>query len=205
MNPIVPSDISSVVYSWIGPSINSSNQSSLSLSNLCPGSYTLVATVNGNCFSTRNVIVSSLSNPTFSASITTDVCNSCNNSINVSTASVNSILWNNSGIIGMNPANLCAGVYSGVITSPNGCSVSINANVVIPTPTNYQSLSTAGTQNVNASNQTYNTIYVQPNTFLSLTTSVGTYGTVCSIIEVRKMLNCIYLVNLDFGQEQKLL
>ena len=169
-----------VVYTWSGPSINSSNQNSLSLSNLCAGTYTLTAMVNGACPYSQTYIVSSSPNPTASAIVTTDLCSGgCGNSILVTTNNPsNTISWIG-GLTGFNPTNVCGGQYTATVTSTQGCSVTLAVPVSSSTPANASITNTTPWSQVTAS---YNNISIGSTGYLTI--SGNSVITVTGIITV---------------------
>jgi hypothetical protein len=169
-----------VVYSWTGPGINSSNQNSLTLSNLCAGSYTLTAMVNEACPYSQTYIVSSSPNPTASAIVTTDLCSGgCGNSILVTTNNPsNTISWTG-GLTGFNPTNVCGGQYTATVTSIQGCSVTLTVPVSSSTPNNESITNTTPWSQVTAS---YNNISIGSTGYLTI--SGNSVITVTGIITV---------------------
>ena len=173
-----------VVYTWTGPSINTSNQNSLSLSNLCAGTYTLTAVVNGVCTYSQSYSVTSSPPPTASSVVNTDFCSEgCGNSILVTTNNPNNTISWTGGLTGFNPTNVCGGQYTATITSPQGC-VSTPLVVVVNTlPTTSITVNT--TQTIDASNLSYNTITITSTGYLTITTSNNSSCLIGTMIDVQ--------------------
>lgn len=173
-----------VVYTWTGPSINSSNQNSLILSNLCAGTYTLTAVVNGTCSYSQNYNVTITPAPTASAVVNTNFCpGSCDNSILMTSNDPNNTISWTGGLSGFNPTNVCTGEYTAIVTSPQGC---VSAPVVVSVnslPTNNITISSI--QTIDASNLTFNIITITSTGYLTITTSNNSSCLIGTMIEVQ--------------------
>lgn len=155
-----------VVYAWTGPSINTSNQNSLSLSSLCAGTYTLTAVVNGACTYSQSYTVTSSPPPTASAVVNTDFCSGgCGNSIIVTTNNPNNTISWTGGLTGFNPTNVCGGQYTATITSIQGCSVTLTVPVSSSTPDDESITNTTPWNQVTAS---YNNISIGSTGYLTI-------------------------------------
>ncbi|MFY7885490.1 MAG: hypothetical protein ACOVOV_11685, partial [Dolichospermum sp.] len=173
-----------VTYSWTGPSINSGNQNLINLTNLCAGTYTVTATINGVCTRTQSFTITSAPSPTASATTNIDLCSAtgCNNSVLVTTNSPNNTISWVGNVSGFNPTNLCPGSYTATVTSPQGCSVQVPVTINFTAGPN---LTVSNTQTVNMNVQDYNSITVQSGGYLSINTTGANTGTIGSMILVQ--------------------
>ncbi|MFN5635850.1 MAG: gliding motility-associated C-terminal domain-containing protein, partial [Flavobacteriales bacterium] len=173
-------------YLWInGPT-------SANVSNLAPGTYSVVVTDANGCTASANVTITE---PTpLAGNITsTDVtCNGLNNGTASVTASGGSApytyLWNNNAT-STTVSNLSPGNYTVTVTDANGCTASANVNITEPTILGASSTSTDvtcnglnnGTASVTASGGTAPYTYLWSNGPTSANVSnlaPGTYSVV---------------------------
>lgn len=114
-----------------------------SISNVCPGNYSVTITDSRNCTFSANYNLPSLVSITSSTMITDNICfNNCNG-----TALATSLAgglppysFNWSDPLGQSTpqaVGLCNGSYSVIITDANGCSNVILADITSPTPVNF--------------------------------------------------------------------
>lgn len=116
-----------------------------SISNLCPGTYSLeVTTATGCSVIQTSTIAPGQANPTLTLTTINETCvNACDGSINSTVSNgqaSDTYLWSN-GATTANLTNVCPGPYTLVLTTTNGCTVTQTATVV------------AGQANANASIQ----------------------------------------------------
>jgi hypothetical protein len=171
--PVVSAE-ASVVYTWTGPGINAGNQNALSLTNLCAGSYTITAFVNGLCSYSQTYIVTSNPHPIVSSSIDYDLCaTTCNGSILVTSSIPNSTISWTGGLTGFNPTGVCAGTYSATVTGPNLCPAEAIQVTIVSQPLQTLNVNTSSTWNTN---NEYDNITLGTNALLTLSgnTSVHT-------------------------------
>ncbi len=121
ISPVVSAP-ANVVYTWTGPSINTGNQNSFSLTNLCTGTYTITALVNGICQYSQTFIVPANPLPTLSVTQEINDCaTGCNTSILVTSSIPNGTISWTGGLSGFNPTGVCAGTYTATVNTPSPC------------------------------------------------------------------------------------
>ncbi len=168
-----------VNYSWTGPSINAGNQNSLSLTNLCAGTYTITALINGVCPYTQTFNVIANSPPIVSATVDYDFCaTSCNGTISVVSSVPNSTISWSGGLLGFNPSGVCAGTYSATVVGPNLCAATPIQVTIVSQP--LQTINVNTSQTWGTSNE-YDNINVSNNALLTIsgtTTVITVNGTI---------------------------
>jgi hypothetical protein len=152
LNPNLSDDNASVTYFWTGPSVTTSNQNNENLTNLSIGTYTVTATINGDCTESDTFTITSVSAPTVSSSIDYDFCaTTCNGSILVTSSIPNSTISWTGGLSGFNPTGVCAGTYTATVTGPNQCPAPQITVSIVSQPLQTLNLSTS--QNWTSSNE----------------------------------------------------
>lgn len=111
-------------------------QTTASISNLAPGSYTVTVNDPLSCTppQTSTVVVgTSGTGPTLNPAVTNATCG-CNGSINVNASGGTTpytYTWTG-GLSGASPSSVCPGTYSVTVASANGCSTTQNITVTGP-------------------------------------------------------------------------
>ncbi len=128
--------VGAVIYSWAGGPGPLSTQN---VTNLCPGTYTVVATDQNGC--TAQALTTITQPPLLTASITASGNASCatytNGFATVAPAGGTpgyTYSWSPSGGTGSTANNLGAGTYVATITDAQGCIASTNIIITQPTP-----------------------------------------------------------------------
>lgn len=129
-----------VVLGGISPSYSwSSGQSSLNISSLAAGDYTLTVSDNQGCSATLTVTIEVSPNPTISLISSQDI--TCNGS-NDGTASVNgsggtgtlSYSWQPGSLTGTTQSSLLEDAYTVTVSDQNGCTNTVSFTISEPTP-----------------------------------------------------------------------
>lgn len=107
----------SFVFAW------SNGSSTVNLTNILAGTYTLTLTDNGNCTITENVVVDDRKKPQITSFITNAICSQSNGSIDVSILNGSTpfnYIWDN-GKTTQDLFNLSSGFYKLTVTDSLGC------------------------------------------------------------------------------------
>lgn len=142
---IVSSTSPGTTYNWSGP--NGYSSTLTSPSNLCTGTYTLIATGATGCSSTTTTTVGSLSTVTLTTSSVPSNCGACDGAatVNASGGTVPySFSWNPTGNTTPTSTGLCAGIYYATVTDANGCTATSTV-VISNTSTLAANLTTTST------------------------------------------------------------
>lgn len=114
------------------------NQTTPSITGLCPGSYTCTITDNHNCQSTYVAVITQPAPLQVSASHTNASCNGSCNGTATSTVSGGTAPYSYQWLPGMqttpNLSGLCAGTYTLNVTDANGCTASTQVTITEPSP-----------------------------------------------------------------------
>lgn len=106
-------------------------QTTANASGLCPGTYTITVTDGNGCSNSAQATITQPAPLNVSATSAPASCGECNGSaavtVNGGTAPY-TFLWSNGATIG-SVSNLCAGVYTVLVTDANGCSQQVNVAV----------------------------------------------------------------------------
>lgn len=107
-------------YQWNDPL----GQNTSTATGLCIGTYQVLVSDASGCSATSTVTISQPAPIVVNPSITATACNQCNGAITINASggvAPYTYLWSNSST-GSTVINLCAGVYSVVVTDATGCS-----------------------------------------------------------------------------------
>lgn len=120
-------------YLWIP-----GGQTTPSVTNMCPGAYTLIVTDNAGCSESVNILIQQTNGPTINATSSNTSCpDACDGTATVTINSGNppySVIWDDPLIQTTNTAtSLCAGLYNVVVQDVNGC-ISIDSITVNEPP-----------------------------------------------------------------------
>lgn len=127
---IVSSSSPGTTYSWSGP--NGYSATIANPSNLCAGTYTLIATGTTGCSSTSTSTVNSVVSMALTVSSVPANCGACDGIATVNASGGTSpytYAWSPGGIVAQTATGLCAGVYTVTVTDANGCSANNVATI----------------------------------------------------------------------------
>ncbi|MEO5642545.1 MAG: T9SS type A sorting domain-containing protein [Bacteroidia bacterium] len=135
-----PTGSSPFIYNWLP-----SGQTTPTVTNLCPGSYTVIVTDANNCTSTATFNVVEPPLLQVSTSATNESCSGCCDGFIVSTATggipAYTYLWSTSPPQNTSTAQaLCSGTYTLCVTDVNGCTTCDASTVNFTTGITEQSL-----------------------------------------------------------------
>ncbi|NUM51615.1 MAG: gliding motility-associated C-terminal domain-containing protein [Flavobacteriales bacterium] len=121
-------------YLWIP-----GGQTTPSVTNMCPGAYTLIITDNAGCSDFKNILIQQTNGPNINASSSNTSCpDACDGTATVTINSGNppySVIWNDPLFQTTNTATgLCSGLYNVVVQDVNGC-ISVDSITVNDPPT----------------------------------------------------------------------
>ncbi|MEO6884517.1 MAG: gliding motility-associated C-terminal domain-containing protein [Bacteroidia bacterium] len=131
----------SYTYSW------SNGQTTQSISNLCPGTYTITVKDDSLCSGTATVLITQPPKLILTPSSSNVTCfGLCNGSVSVAPVSGGTApytySWTPSTVVGTGAATLCIGTYSVTVTDANGCSATASFNITQPAKINPNATST---------------------------------------------------------------
>ncbi|MEO5642774.1 MAG: PKD domain-containing protein [Bacteroidia bacterium] len=141
---IVPNPAGAYTYVWT-PNVGNT----ATVSGLCAGTFTVVATNAGSCTTTQTITITQPTAVTATQSQTNISCNGVCNGTATVTASGGTpgytYLWAPSGGTGSTTTSRCAGTYTCTITDANGCAITRTFNITQPSLLTASSSSTPAT------------------------------------------------------------
>lgn len=192
----------------------SGGQTTQTATNLCAGVYNVTITDANGCSVVQQVIIGSSPNITLATSITNATCNQCDGQISA-TASGGmgplSYLWSD-GQTSQMITNVCAGVYSVMVTDSLGCSATFQvpvSNVTAVTATNtVTNASCAGTCDGSASIVASGGI--APYSFLWIPggQTTATLNNLCAglyFVQVTDTTGCAYMDSVVIGAPSQII